>query len=122
MADMLEFTTKPKDTDADGAAANEVPPFRFKVDGVEMVAVRPKDALIAQIAPVTSRRTPPALKLNLALNFLDDCLQEPGRTILRERVLDPDDDLDAEQCMDVLKAIGEHWREHAPAKKGAGRR
>lgn len=118
MADMLEFTTTPKTENTEGTEG--IAPFVFKLDGVTYSAVRPKDAVVAQIAPVTSRRTPPAQKVKLALDFLDDCLQEPGRTMMRERLLDPDDDLDAMQCMEMLRAIGEYWK--ANTDKATGKR
>lgn len=105
--DVLEFTTRPKGERDD--AAPDIAPFRFKVDGVEMEASRPKDALIAQLAPISSRRTAGVMKVKLALDFLDDCLAEPGKSLLRERLLDPADQLDAEDCMDMLKAIGDYW-------------
>jgi hypothetical protein len=115
---MLEFTTTPKtDPAADDAAAGGTPPFRCLLDGVELVAVKPKDALIAEIAPVSSRRTPPLQKLKLALNFLDDCLQEPGRSYVAGRLLDRDDDLDVDDVMPILDAIGEHWKANAPKRR-----
>lgn len=122
---MLEFHSKPKGDDApEGTDAPAGPPaFRCKFDGVELVSSRrPKDALIAQLAPVQSRRTPPALKVNLALNFLGDVLDEPGRGYLEGRLLDPADSLDAEDVMPVLSAIGDHWKAVRDAEKAAGKR
>lgn len=115
MSDMLEFTTKPKADPAEAADAEGIPLFRCKLDGVELVARRPKDALIAQLGPIQSRRTPAVRKVQLALDFLDDCLLEPGKTAVRERLLNPDDSLDAEDCMAILEAIGKHWQTNRPA-------
>jgi hypothetical protein len=118
---LLEFTTKPKDQRPDNGDP-VIPEFHFKVDGTEMVAARPKDALIAQLAPIQSRRTPAVMKVKLALDFLDDCLAEPGKTILRDRLLDPADNLDADDCIDMLHAIGDYWTEQQKKIKAAGKR
>lgn len=112
MADLLEFTTAPKPEDP-----NAPPVFEFTLDGIALVAKRPKDAVIAQLGSIGSRRTPAVRKLELTLNFLEDCLLEPGRSILRERLTDPDDDLDAEDCMPIMHALGEHWKKHTASKK-----
>lgn len=117
MPDMLEFTTAPKDPAAAEAGGDGIPPFHCTLDGVELVARKPKDALVAEIAPVSSRRTPPVQKLKLSLNFLEDCLEEPGRSYVRERLLDRDDALDADDVMPILAAIGDHWRTHTPASR-----
>jgi hypothetical protein len=123
---MLEFHTKPKGDAADddgGDAPAGPPPFRCTYDGVELVgSKRPKNALIAQLAPVQSRRTPPALKIKLALDFLGDALDEPGRSYLEGRLLDPADKLDAEDVMPVLAAIGDHWKAVRDDEKAAGKR
>jgi hypothetical protein len=115
VADVLEFTTKPK-TDADGDTG-EPEPFVFKLDGVELTAIKPKDALIAQLAPISHRRTPRARKVQLALDFLGDCIVEPGRSHLEERLLSPDDELDADDVLPILGAIGDYWKAHAKAQK-----
>lgn len=109
MADMLEFTTKAKTTTAeeDGAPAE---PFRCTLDGQPLEAVRPKAALIAQLGPIQSRRTPGVRKVQLALDFLDDCLVEPGKSYVSARLLDPADAFDVEDCMGILQAIGDHWK------------
>lgn len=125
---MLEFTSKPKTApaadgeDGEGAPAGP-PPFRCKFDGVELVgSKRPKDALIAQLAPVQSRRTPPGMKVKLALDFIGDALDEPSRVHLEGRLLDPRDELDAEDVMPVLEAIGDHWKKVADKEKAARKR
>lgn len=125
MSDMLEFTTKPKaaaETDEQAAdAAADV--FRCTLDGVELVSSKkPKDALIAQLAPVTARRTPPAMKIKLALDFLGDALDEPGRSHVADRLLDPADELDAEDVMPMLQAMGDHWKSVADRQKADRRR
>jgi DNA polymerase III epsilon subunit-like protein len=122
---VLEFTTKPKSEKED--TGDDIPPFPFRVDGVEMVASKPKDALIAQLAPIQSRRTSAVMKVKLALDFLDDCLAEPGKSLLRDRLLDPADDLDADDCIEMLHAIGDYWTEqqkktNAAAAKPARKR
>lgn len=122
MSDMLEFTTKPKAADADAADGDAVPagppPFRCRFDGVELTGTkRPKDALIAQLAPVQSRRTSTGMKIKLALDFLGDALDEPSRAYLEGRLLDPADELDAEDVMPVLTAIGDHWKAVADEEK-----
>jgi hypothetical protein len=120
---MLEFTTKPKGGDDTGDDDAGDPPFRCTLDGVELVgSKRPKEALIAQLAPVQNRRTPPGMKVKLALDFLGDALDEPSRAHVEGRLLDPDDSLDAEDVMPVLRAIGDHWKRVADDKKAARRR
>lgn len=114
MAELLAFTTKPKVVDPDDQVFG---PFECTLDGIKLTATKPKDALIAQLGPISSRRTPAVQKIQLALNFLDDCLLEPGKTAVRDRLLDPDDELDAEDVMPILHAIGDHWRAEAKAAK-----
>jgi hypothetical protein len=119
-SDIPEFTTKPKaEITEDGVTTdeNDPPPYRCRLDGQELIARKPKDALIAQLAPVQSRRTPPALKVQLALNFLGDCLEEPGRSYVETRLLDARDELDAPDVMPILSAIAEHWTQYAKANK-----
>lgn len=113
-----EFTTKAKaEITEDGVTTDpsDPPPFRCRLDGFELIARKPKDALIAQLAPVQSRRTPNSLKVQLALNFLGDCLEEPGRTYLESRLLDARDELDAPDVMPILVAIADHWKQYAKA-------
>jgi len=119
VTEIRDYTTKPKET-AEGADAP--PLFRFKVDGVEMSASKPKDALIAQLAPVQSRRTPAGMKIKLALDFLGDCVLEPGRTILEGRLLNNDDDLDAEDVMPILADMGDFWKDYDKQQKATKRR
>lgn len=117
----LKFTTKPKD----GAADSDdvvIPPLALELDGVALEAHRPKDALLAELAAINSRRTPTLEKVRLALNFLDDCLVEPGRSHVRSRLTDEDDEFDAEDCIPMLTAIADHWKAHAPARSRRDRR
>lgn len=126
---MLEFTSKAKaaedaaDGDVDGATTDAAPkyePFRCTFDGEELVgSTRPKDAIIAQLAPASSRRTAPAMRIKLALDFLGDVLDPPSRAYLEGRLLDPADKLDAEDVMPVLEAIGDHWKKVADEEKAA---
>jgi len=119
-SDIPEFTTRPKaELTEDGVTTDpdNPPPYRCRLDGIDLVARKPKDALIAQLAPVQSRRTPNALKVQLALNFLGDCLEEPGRTYLETRLMDARDELDAPDVMPILVAIADHWKEYAKANK-----
>jgi hypothetical protein len=109
-----EFTTRPR-TETETGENAPPPPYVFRLDGVTMEAHRPKDALVAQLAPVQSRRTPPMRKIQLALDFLEDCVAEPGKTVLRSRLLDPDDDLDVDDVMPILHGIGDHWKAHQQA-------
>lgn len=123
MSEMLEFTTKAKGDGSGEDGEESAPPlFHFRLDGVEFSAVKPKDALIAQLAPVNARRTAPAMKIKLALDFLGDCVVEPGRAILESRLLDPADELDAEDVMPILQAMGDHWKAHRDQQKAAGKR
>jgi len=110
-----EFTTRSKTPDSTAELEEALPHYRFVLDGVEMEARRPKEALVAELAPVQSRRTPPMQKVKLALNFLDDCLLEPGKSVMRARLTDPDDDLDVEDVLPILGAIGDHWKANASA-------
>lgn len=111
---VLQFTsTDPVD---DGPDESGLPPFQCELDGVMLTATKPKDALVAEIGPVSSRRTPAAEKLRLALNFLDDCLTEPGRSYVRNRLTDRDDVLDVKHVMPILNAIGDHWKASAATR------
>lgn len=116
---MLEFTTKPADDAADaGEEAPQYPPFECMFDGFKLTgSVRPKSAIIAQLAPVRSRRTEDGMKIKLALDFIGDVLDEPSRAYLERRLLDPLDTCDAEHVMPVLSAIGDHWKAVADAEK-----
>lgn len=107
---MLEFTTAPQ-TDDDAPAAPAYPPFQCLFDGYELVgSVRPKSAIIAQLAPVRNRRTDDGMKIKLALDFIGDALDEPSRAYLERRLLDPTDRCDVEHVMPVLTAIADHWK------------
>ena len=112
MADALEFTTVPKERPADGATPEEAGFVPIKVDGVEYFCKRPKDAVAAQLGPATSRRTNPLLKTSLVLDFLEDCIAEPGRTQLRNRLLDENDDFDVPDALAVLHGIADYWKAH----------
>lgn len=121
MADVLEFTTAPKGEDtADDAVV--IPPLAVTLDGFPLVINRPKDALLAEIGAINSRRTNVLEKIRLSLNFLDDCLEEPGRAHVRSRLTDEHDDLDAEDLLPILEAVGEHWKAHAPKRARRDRR
>jgi hypothetical protein len=115
--DALNFVSKAKEPDAE----NDLPPVTFTLDGVEMTAVPPKEALLAQIAPVSSRRTAPLLKVKLALDLLGDVLVEPGRTTLQDRLLDPSDPFDAELALEILTRIGDTWKGIVDDRKVAAR-
>lgn len=112
----LEFTTAPKTDDT--TTGPEIPALPLRLDGVDLLAVKPKDALIAELGAVTSRRTPVLEKIRVALNFLDDCLLSPGKDHVRGRLLDPTDALDVADVMPMLTAIAEHWKAStAPAAR-----
>jgi hypothetical protein len=115
--DALDFVSRPRTPDAE----NDLPPVTFTLDGVEMEARPPKEALLAQIAPVSSRRTPPLLKVKLALDLLGDVLVEPGRTTLQDRLLDPSDPFDAELALEILTRIGDRWKGIVDERKVAAR-
>lgn len=123
MSEMLEFTTKTKtEVVEDGVVAPEGPPlFHCRLDGVDLIGSKPKDALVAQLAPVSSRRTPPGTKVKLALDFLGDCLLEPGRSYVETRLLDPADELDAEDVLPILQAMAEHWKKYTDERRAGGR-
>jgi hypothetical protein len=53
------------------------------------------------------------VKVQLALDFLEDAVMEPGRTALRERLLSEKDEFDAGDAIDVLHGIAQHWKEIA---------
>jgi hypothetical protein len=115
--DALNFVTEKKVVDEE----NDLPSLTFDLDGVEMEARPPKEAALAQIAPISSHRTPPILKVKLALDLLDDILVEPGRTLLRERLRDPDDDLDARLAVEILTKVGDRWNAIVDERKAAAK-
>jgi hypothetical protein len=121
MADALEFTTAPKPKPADGETPDQAGLVRVTIDGYEYWARRPKDAVIAQLGPVMSRRTSNVVKMQLTLDFLEDCLLEPGRALLRDRLLTAEDDFDVEDAVKVLRGIAEYWKANPPAAVPAGR-
>jgi hypothetical protein len=115
--DALNFVTEKRAPDEE----NDLPPITFELDGVEMTALPPKEALLAQIAPVSSRRTAPLLKIKLALDLLGDIVIEPGRTTLQDRLLDPSDDFDATLALEILTQVGNRWKAIADERKAAAR-
>jgi hypothetical protein len=121
MADALEFTTAPKPKPADGESPEQAGLVPVTIDGQPYWARRPKDAVIAQLGPVMSRRTNALTKMQLTLDFLEDCLLEPGRTLLRDRLLNEDDDFDVDDAVQVLRKIAEFWKANPPAAVPAGR-
>jgi hypothetical protein len=111
VADSLDFTTSKKtDDDPGGAKQTTVP---FTVDGVDYEARKPKNAMVAQLGPAMSRRSGPIVKVQLALDFLEDCIVEPGRSRLRERLMDENDHFDVEDALPILKAIAQRWKDIA---------
>lgn len=107
----LNFTTAPKtrpEDTPDAAAIDRTIPLT--VDGVEYLVRRPKDALVAKLGPATQRRTNPLQKVALAMDFLGDCLLEPGRSRLIARLDDEDDDFDVEDALRVIEGIAEAWK------------
>jgi hypothetical protein len=115
MADALEFTTVPKERAPEGVTPEEAGMAPLKVDGVTYWCRRPKDALIAQLGTAMSRRTNPLLRIQILLDFLEDCLVEPGRSDLRGRLLDEDDDFDAGDALAVVGGIADYWKAHPEA-------
>lgn len=107
----LNFTTKPKERPE--ATGDDVAPIdkvvTFTIDGREYQAKRPKDALVARLGPATQRRTNPLLKVSLAMDFLGDCILEPGRTLLTNRLEDEHDDFDVEDALEILEKIAQEW-------------
>jgi hypothetical protein len=103
----LEFTTPAKDRPAD-----TIP---VRIDGVAYQARRPKDAVVAQLGPVLSRRTAGVTKMGIVLDFLADVLIEPGRTVLTGRLLDGDDDFDVTDAVQILLDLAAYWKAHPPA-------
>jgi hypothetical protein len=113
MADPLEFKTEPRTQPAEG----ELVPVT--IDGQPFSARRPKDSIAAQLGPVMSRRTVPLVKMQLVLDFLEDCMLEPGRTVLHNRLTDPDDDFSVTDAVKVLLGIAEYWKAHPPVEAPA---
>jgi hypothetical protein len=108
MADTIKFTTGERADESEVAEE----PFEFELDGVPMQAKRPKGAVFSTIAQIESHRTKPLAKIRMALDFLESAVLEPGRTTLRERLLDPDDKLDIGDVIPILKAIADFWHAH----------
>lgn len=109
----LNFTTKPK-AQPEGEETDDTPAIdrtlTITVDDVEYQVRRPKDALVARLGPATQRRTNPLQKVALALDFLGDCVLEPGRSRLVGRLEDENDDFDVEDALPILEAIAEAWK------------
>lgn len=110
----LTFTTAPKDrpdvdqTDESLPAIERTIPI--ELDGETYLVKRPKDALVARLGPATQRRTNALLKVSLAMDFLGDCVQEPGRTRLTNRLEDENDDFDVTDALAILEKIAEAWK------------
>lgn len=60
-------------------------------------------ALITRLPLILIRRRPPIMRVKLAMDILDNCLTEPGKTTLRSRLFDPADDLDADDCIKMQR-------------------
>lgn len=112
MADALKFTTTPKEKPQEGQTPEQAGYVRIEIDGTEYWVRKPKDALVAQLGPALSRRTNALVKVQLSLDFLEDCLAEPGRTLLRDRLMDEQDDFDATDALNVLNGIADYWKAH----------
>lgn len=59
-------------------------------------------ALITRLPLILIRRRPPIMRVKLAMDILDNCLTEPGKTTLRNRLFNPANDLDADDCIKML--------------------
>lgn len=118
----LNFTTAPKtrpageEEDPDAPAIDRTLPIT--VDGVEYLVRRPKDALVARLGPATQRRTNPLLKVSLAMDFLGDCVLEPGRSRLAARLEDEHDDFDVEDALRIIEAIADAWKPETRRSRG----
>jgi len=117
----LNFTTRPK-TRPEAEAGEDAPAINrtipLTIDGKTYEVRRPKDALVARLGPATQRRTNNLVKVQLCMDFLGDCLLEPGRTEVTNRLEDENDDFDVEDALEIIEAIAEAWKPETRKNRG----
>jgi hypothetical protein len=113
--DDLVFTTGAR------SAGEERETVPFAVDGTVLTARRPKEAHLLLLSEAASKRVPTADKVHLVFQFLDGCLTDESSRHLRDRLLDPDDALDATDVFAIMERLVSLWVDQGGENRAARR-
>lgn len=110
----LDFTTKKKDP------GKEV---SFTLDGVTLVGREPKKSSLLSLASVAGLDDP-VQQVNAVMVYIEGMLVPESRAYVFDRLNDPDDDLDYEDLVPIMKGITEALSERPtpPPPASPGRR
>jgi hypothetical protein len=103
-----EFTTAAKEKIAD--EHGEVPGrIEFKVDDVTCYADPPKPGQMAMVIAMTARHMPESEQVAGVVEFFNSVLVDSSRNHLIGRLMDPKDDFEAQEVMDIIQMMMEEW-------------
>ena len=96
-----------KTPEHDGEGA--IIPFRLDDDEKVLVAVRPKMAILVRVLAALGDDSNPMKQAIELERLLDKVVDEDSATYLRERFLDPEDDLDLPVLGPVIETLVGKW-------------
>ena len=108
---MKEFTSSVRARTGDRAKLVDLP---FVLDGTEYVIQAPKNAQLAFLSASAAASRNTNDRVAAILDFLEAALVSPGDEMLRHRLLDPNDDLDLEDVMEIIEWAMEEWTGRPP--------
>lgn len=110
----------PRKSFSTSGKAGERSTVEFDLDGVTLYARRPKMAVLLDLADVANRDTPE--QVSAAMRFVDDCLLPGSADHLNARLYDPDDDLEIDDLVPILRWLMEEFtaRPTTPPKPSQG--
>lgn len=105
----FETAAKQRRAAAVGTSGEVLPDVRFEVDGVEFLAMGPKDTQLAVLIAAASETRDNQEKVVALLDFFETVLAQPGRNVIRKRMLDPKDPFDLENVIEIFEFLTESW-------------
>lgn len=121
--------------------SEEVVLVQFVLDDVPLSAKKPKPAVFAYLTAASARGVSPADQIKATLDFLEAVIVgddesetvdgelvrdgKSSRQHFRDRLLDPEDELDLDDALEVLAGLAEEWSGRpttSPSGSTSGRR
>jgi len=104
---LKSYTTAVKAKAEEGTDAEGL--VRFEIDGHEVTASRPSDAMIAIIIARTGKRSSQAEVAAAAIDFFYSVLDPKSQRYIEDRLFDNQDDFGLEEVLEVLFDLIEEW-------------
>lgn len=101
---MREFTSGTR-----RSAEPKQPDIEFTLDGETYIARMPKPAVFAYLTAASARGATTADQIKAVLDFIEAVLEPDSRARFRSRLLDPEDELELEDGIDLLRYLQEEW-------------